>query len=486
MLQGLSQFLKVHKRKVLFVSIAAAVGYASYRAYAALNAEIDAMKKRLAAHSSGPEPEDAEARLEQLFVQAQMASDGAMTAFLGPLERRLAELVPRVSTAELKEQMAACASTEAKMALVQAKATGALLHTGLCLYALSVLGLALKTTYAVAAAAMAAEAGGEAAAATASAAEATAQRVAQHALESEEGLAALMRRLHAALEECLSAVPIRQPCSHAAFADLWRNVRCKLEDLSFDSDPALLFAPGEAARRSLLRHAFPFSADGVGAGQPFAARVEAVLSAEGTLDVLNGVTQRLFDVYLERIRDKFDPAVVLPLIRVVPLVQGESGVLLSAVGDNPYLEVLVRDDSLRAYLQGAAGMQGAADAVRRVLFVCARNDRESAVAAVVARAQASASGRVMLDVFSAAQSLTVAEAAALEEAVVEALDGSFHRPQGLASVPRDVTFDAVVLFGAARPETAIAARHTHVWPALEDGELRTGLEARVKELLDSL
>jgi hypothetical protein len=484
MLQGLSAFLKVHKRKVLFVSIAAAVGYASYRAYAALNAEIDAMKKRLSTHP-GAEPQDLEARLEQVFVQAQMASDGAIAAFLGSLERRLAELVPRVSTAELKEQMAACKSSEEKMALVQAKATASLLHTGLCLYAVSLLAVALKTTYAVAAAAMV-ESGGDAAA-TAEAAEAVARRITEHALASDEGLAALAKRLHAALEECLSAVPIRQPCSWAAFGDLWRNVRCKLEDLSFDSDPALIFAPGEAVRRSLLRHAFPFSADGVSAAQPFAARVEAVLSGEGTLDVLNGVTQRLFGVYLERIRDKFDPATVLPLIRVVPLVQGESGVVLSSMGENPFLEAVVHDEGLRSYAETAAGMQSAPDDVRRILFVCARNDRESAVAAVVARTLASASGRVMLDVFSAAQTLTVAEDAWVgEEAVAEALKGSYHRPQGLSSVPRDVTFDAVVLFGNARPESAIAAKQTHVWPTLEDGELRSGLATRIKELLDAL
>ncbi len=103
MLQSISSFLKVHKRKVLFLTVASAVGYASYRAYVALNDEIEAMKKRLKEQGAAGE-QDAEARLEQVFVQAQMASDGAIMAFLAKVEHRLNQLVPRITAAELKEQ----------------------------------------------------------------------------------------------------------------------------------------------------------------------------------------------------------------------------------------------------------------------------------------------------------------------------------------------------------------------------------------------
>ncbi len=481
MLQALSSFLKLHKRKVLFVSIAAAVGYASYQAYATLNAEIDAMKKRLASQAGQGPLEDGEARREQVFVQAQFASDGALLSFLGTMERRLNDLVPRVSAAQLKEQMAQCASTEEKMALIQAKATSELLHTGMALYALAALAVALKTTYAVAAAAMS-EPDNDATA-VATAAEDTSTRITQRLLGSEEGLSALMKRVENALDQCLAAVPVRQPCSYSAFCDLWRNVRCKVEDLSFDTDPALIFAPGEAVRRSLLRHVFPFAADGVAAGQPFAARVDAVLSAEDTLDVLNNVTQQLFALYFERVQDKFDPAHALPLIRVVPLVQSESSVILGS--ENPFVEGLIRNDVLRGYLKNAAGVEADLE-VKKVLFVCARNDKESVVASMLARRHASMSARSMLDVFSAAETLAVPDEAQVEEGVLELLGGDYYRPQGLASIPRNVTFDAVVLFGNARPESAIASRQTLVWPTMEGSEETAGLETRVKQLLDSL
>jgi hypothetical protein len=46
-LGSLSTFCKTHKRKLLFVSIAAAVGYASYEMLSTLNSEIDMIKKRM-------------------------------------------------------------------------------------------------------------------------------------------------------------------------------------------------------------------------------------------------------------------------------------------------------------------------------------------------------------------------------------------------------------------------------------------------------
>jgi hypothetical protein len=144
MLQSLSSFLKVHKRKVLFFTIASAVGYASYCAYAALNEEIEAMKRRL--KEQGSDEEDGDAKLEQVFVQAQMACDGAVVAFLAKLEKRLSQLVPHVTAAELKERVALCKTTEEKVALVQSTARSVLLHTGLCMYALATLAISFKVT----------------------------------------------------------------------------------------------------------------------------------------------------------------------------------------------------------------------------------------------------------------------------------------------------------------------------------------------------
>jgi hypothetical protein len=51
----------------------------------------------------------------------------------------------------------------------------------------------------------------------------------------------------------------------------------------------------------LLRHAFPFSANGAASEKPLFARVDAALSGDSTLDVLNDVLERLFTTYFAQV-----------------------------------------------------------------------------------------------------------------------------------------------------------------------------------------
>src|SRR5690349_6110138 len=93
-------------------------------------------------------------KLEQLFVQGQMASDGAVAAFVGRLEGLLREMVPTLSPAQLKEQMQNCTTTEQKAQLFNTKCRQCFYSTALSLYGVAVLAIAVKTCYAVAAAMM--------------------------------------------------------------------------------------------------------------------------------------------------------------------------------------------------------------------------------------------------------------------------------------------------------------------------------------------
>ena len=150
-------------------------------------------------------------------------------------------------------------------------------------------------------------------------------RIQQRLLESDEGLAALSRRLALALDDCLANWPIRKACNFLAFQDLWRNVRFHLEDVSFDADPSVLFSPGEALRRSVLQHAYPFAADGTSSSNSaFVMRVDGALSSEHTMDALKNVTDQLFLEFFRQVEPRFDPANALPLVRVVPLIQHET------------------------------------------------------------------------------------------------------------------------------------------------------------------
>jgi hypothetical protein len=239
-------------------------------------------------------------------------------------------------------------------------------------------------------------------ASVASAAEDLASRISEKLLESEDGLSLLCARLQRSLEDCLAAWTVRQPCSFSAYADLWRNVRFQTEEISREDG---LFAPGEAVRRSILSHAFPFSATGVSNEQPLVARVDAALSSETTLDVLSDMLERLFATYLQQVANKFDSANVLPLLRVAPLVQSESMSILSQLESNLYLENgILRNDTLLAYLQSCAGLNRS-DQARKVLFICDENKRESVIASSLARIHASRTGLFMLDVFSSAATI---------------------------------------------------------------------------------
>lgn len=410
------------------------------------------------------------ARTEQLFVNAQMASDGVLLSLLVSLQKRLNELVPRLSAVELKEQVSKCKSAEEKTAMIQSMVMSVLLHTGVSVYAVSALALALKTTYAVTAASMVKS---QDPAKEAAAAEELATRMMQHLLEHEDGLAALALRLRAILENILHQHwPVRRPCSLREYQDLWRNVRAALEDYAGSlQEQSSLPDAAQAVRSSVLKHCFPFSADGALKANDtgLAHRVDAALSQEAALNALNSVSSLLFQSYFDAIASKFDPAAPVPLVRIVPLVQAESNsILLPTEGNKFLVEALLKNDTLSRYLRACSGMNelvaaaqnkagdGAEGQQKTILFVCPDNRRESVAASALAKVH----GGQAVQVHSCAASTTTTtttevvpqqseqEVAALMALLASrgcSIDTLFEQPKAMQELPQDVVYDVVVL-----------------------------------------
>ena len=502
MLSRFSAFTKQHKRKLLFVGVAVAAGYAGYRAFATLNAEIEALKKTFGAQPIGNDaPEELLAmKLEQMFVQAQLMSDRSLLALLPSVRARVGELVPSISAAELKERVAACTSSSDKALVIQTKVLSVLLETALSLYAISTLSIAMKTTYAVAAALMVDESND--ASEIAQNAESLVKEITDRFLTLDSGLKELHFNLSTALEQCLANWPIRKTCSFLEFQDLWRNVRYQIEEISANElSPEMLFTSGEAVRKSLMRHAFPFSTNLSNSDEESSVlqkRVEAELSAEVTFDLLKNLTDDFFVEYFFTIEPRFNPEKSLPLVRVVPLVQADSRMILDET--SVYLNsVVIKQKQFRSYLENVAGISknDLNISTLRILYICPLNCRESVIASALTRFHGHEKNRA-LEVYSCGvlnqDSAISTDLDAIESLRLMGLDAADHIPRGLRSVPRDLVFDAVILINldANDQNIQLASKRKYVWDfnstvdPQDAVQLRNAIDERVRQLLDTI
>lgn len=495
MVASVSQWCKRHKRGLLFVTVAAAAGYASWRAMAVLSAEIEMLKRGFGPGEIGPDaPFELQShKLEQLLLQAQLASDQAVASLLPALARRVAELAPSLTAAQLRERMASCQTTQQKTALIQQKAASILLQAALSLYGMGLLALTFKSTYAVAASFMATS---EDPANVAAEAELLASRVTKHLLESEQGLAALSVRLAAALDDALLNWPIQKKCIFLDFQDFWKNVRFAVEDVSFDASPAIMFTPGEAVRHSVLKHVFPFPADGI-QESGFSMRVDAALLGAETLDVMKNLFDRLFLEFFRHVEPRFDPSAPVPLVRVAPAIQSEVTAILAAASEEYFTESVLRNERLHEYVAVGAGLDHSPNACKHILYVCDLNVKESVIASALTRLHGF--GRP-LEVYSCGLREDEADQRRVSEDVVDSLallgvDVAHHVPVGLRSIPRDVVFDVVVVIGPNADPLAcssIATKKTAYWDfsgitAADDvNGLRHAMDERVRQLLTEI
>lgn len=121
---------------------------------------------------------------------------------------------------------------------------------------------------------------------------------------------------------------------------------------------------------------------------PFFKYVESAFCKEEISRVCNDVISGVFDEYFGEIKEKFNEEKVLPLIRVVPLLQGQISDIVSssAVERNTYFSKIISNDTLLMFLKDAAGCNEASGAISKsVLFVCNDNRKESLIASNLTR-----------------------------------------------------------------------------------------------------
>lgn len=455
-----------HKKKYAFLGVVGAVGYMGYRAYCALNDEMRRLEERFRKMASddpswigADAPGELQAlKREQLFVQAQLACDAALAALLPALEARVHALVPSPSSKDLKEALARISSKEGKVELMEVKMMSLLLHTGLALYALAGLAVALKATYAAAACAFLHE--GADAAGAAVAAERLLARVASQVLESNDGLLMALQRLRSVLEDCLAGWHLTRPCGADDLSQLWLNVRHVVDDVDAPLPGALPLA--------LQMCLPPTDTDDV-----LAQSVAAALRGPSARAVAGQVLAALFDTHAAAVKGQWDSDTKLPLLRAVSQTQSQVASILQP--GSPYLHTALTLPALVTLVQGMAGIDKSAP--KRVALVSPADSTVVSMALAIARAQSAATTEAFGVVLDAAAAAGPVDGAALAALGVPASA----RPGTLASVD-GLHFDLVVVLGSASAERVpLLYRKLASWPDVEAAAAQDA--ARCHELL---
>lgn len=286
-----------------------------------------------------------------------------------------------------------------------------------------------------------------------------------------------------ALEESLHGWSLQRPCSESDFAELWANVRHKLEHhLDWDGDAAEAASQlkrGSSSKRSLLRHCFPFS-DDMNHSTNMMKTLEGALCAEDTMAVCESVYSALFATYFVGVSNKFQADNVLPLLRAVTQTQSGAAQILSVDGSNRFLTVVFMEPVLLAHLKQLAGISvgASASSPKRLLFLSERDTLATRMAVSVARkhggSRVEVFGVVLADDAAAGMDAGLAELGrvTLQEEEVDIVEPLSDAVGSVGSVA-GIAFDTVVVIGEVASVPVIARRRVDWGGPHSSGDIRS-------------